>query len=105
MALERHRVAADEQVLVAGEAQHQVAGADPDLAGVGRDADDGGVPVRPRAGVPARPERRVEGEPVLGDLDSGDRGHGLTRGLWRSTRIVASGKGGTPGRKSGWGNR
>ena len=34
---------ADEQVLVAREAEHQVAGADPDVAGVGRDADDGGV--------------------------------------------------------------
>ena len=33
VALERQRVLADEQVLVARKAEHQVAGADPDVAG------------------------------------------------------------------------
>ena len=85
MALDRQRVAADEEMLVAGEAQHEVARADADMAVVRGDADDRGIPERARARVPAGVERRVEVEAVLGDLDGGDGRHWPAPGLTRWT--------------------
>ena len=75
VALDRQRVAADEEMLVAGEAEHEVAGAEADMAVVRGDADDGGIPERARARVPAGVEWWVEVEAVLGDLDGGDGRH------------------------------
>jgi hypothetical protein len=73
--LESQGVAADEQVLVAGKAKHEITGAQADMAVVSGDADDGGVPEGAWAGVPAGVEGRVEVQPVLGDLDAGDDRH------------------------------
>lgn len=72
MALDRQRVVADEQRLVAGEAGHSVARADADQALVGLDPDDARVDGRPGTAVPARLKGRIERQAMAGDRDGGD---------------------------------
>ena len=78
--LEVERIAADEEMLVSGEAGHRVAGADAFEPLVGAHADDRRVEIFARAEIPARPERRVEREAVMRDLDRGDF-HAVLAGL------------------------
>jgi hypothetical protein len=70
--LDAQRVLADEQMLVAGKSGHRVAGADPFKARIRPHAHDGGVELGARLKIPARPERRIERQAVMGDLDGGD---------------------------------
>ena len=73
MPLDRERVLADEQMLVTLEAEHHVARADAGDAEIGVNLHDRRVPERARLGVPTRMERRIEMQPMPGDLDCGDR--------------------------------
>jgi len=70
--LERQRIVPDEELLVALEAEHPIARTVADESGVGRDAHDGGVEVQSRPGIPARVERRLEWQAVVGDPDRGN---------------------------------
>ena len=60
MALKGQRVLPDEQILVARETDHEVAGAEAHQPGIGGHADERGVEMGARLGVPARVERRVK---------------------------------------------
>jgi hypothetical protein len=75
MALEGERIAADEQVLVTGEAKHQIAGAIADEPVLRADAHDGGIEVLARLAIPAGTEWGLEKQPVVGDLDRCDLVH------------------------------
>ena len=70
--LEQQRIVTDEQLLVAGEAEHLVARAIADQPLIGRDAHDRGIEVHPRLRVPAGVKRRLVAQPVVGDLDGCD---------------------------------
>jgi hypothetical protein len=72
VALERERIAAHEELLVAGESQHQIPGTGTREPGVGGDPHDGGVKVPPGFAVPARMKGRIQGQPVMRDSDGGD---------------------------------
>ena len=73
----RERVLADEQVLVPLEALHQVARADALAPLVVAHAHDRGVEMPARPAVPARLERRVQRQAMVGNLDRNDAGHAL----------------------------
>ena len=80
VALDGKDVLADEEMFVAREAQHGVAGADTGQAGIGVHPDDRGLEGAAGLRVPAGVERRVERQAVVRDLDAGDldrRGTGL----------------------------
>jgi hypothetical protein len=70
VAVEIKGIAADEQVLMAGEPQHGVARADTDQPLVGLDPNDGGIKVFARPAIPGRKERWVEVDPVVADSDA-----------------------------------
>ncbi len=65
VALDRQSVLADEEVLVAGEAQHGVARRHAADARVGVDPHDRGVEGDARLRVPARIEGRIERQTVM----------------------------------------
>ena len=71
VALDVERIVADEQVLVAGEAQHRIARANAlVVAGAHAHERAGVAGARPR--VPRRVERRVERQAVVADFDRVD---------------------------------
>ena len=72
MALDRQGILADEEMLVAGEAQHGVTGGYAGDAGIGVDPHDRGIEGDARLRIPTRIEGRIERQPVMGDLDPGD---------------------------------
>ncbi len=66
------RILTDEQMLMALEAKHEIAGADADETLVGRDPDHARIEVPPRPTVPAGVEGRIQRQPVMADGDVGD---------------------------------
>src|SRR3546814_9161035 len=75
VALDTARVLADEEILVAGKAEHEVAGANADAPLVVGHAHHGDVEVPARPAVPACDEGRVERQAVVADVDAGDGRH------------------------------
>src|SRR3546814_3518143 len=71
VALDTARVLADEEILVAGKAEHEVAGANADAPLVVGHAHHGDVEVPARPAVPACDEGRVERPAVVVDVDEG----------------------------------
>src|SRR5260221_453067 len=69
---EGERVLADEKVLMAAKADHQIPGSDADRTFVGAHAHDRRIELRARLGVPAGAEGRIQIQAMLGDLDPSD---------------------------------
>src|SRR5262249_46598772 len=72
VALEGERILAHEELLVALEAEHTVAGAETHEPAVRRDAHDRGVETDARLRVPARVERGLERQAMMADGDRRD---------------------------------
>src|SRR5262249_44194755 len=66
------RVAAEEEILVAGEPGHRITRAETGDAPVRLDTNDGGAEAWPGPAVPARVEDRIERYVVARDGDAGD---------------------------------
>ena len=71
MPLERQRVLADEEMLMAGEADHHVAGGNPAQPFVGRNPHDRRIEMSARARIPTRVEGRVQRQAVMGNGNAG----------------------------------
>jgi hypothetical protein len=88
MAFERQRISSDKEILLASETDHGIARSEANQTGIGPDTNDRCIEVMPRSGIPTRPERRIERQPMLRDLDNGDpvlheshRSFGVKKGL------------------------
>ena len=81
--------AADEEVLVAGEAVHRVAGADAGYALVGLDEDERRLELLARAGIPGRQERRLQPDRTPLDPDAADLHPLRKKGLAGSLAIAS----------------
>ena len=72
MPFDRHRVLADEKMLVPLETDHHVARGEAHQPLIGLDPGNDRIEMRPRPRIPTRPERRVQRQAMMADLDLGD---------------------------------